>query len=58
MIVDRLKGRGPAIGSPLGTDWVGFMPKESEKLKGMLNTDIPRNYLMMRYLSAIVTRAK
>lgn len=33
-IVDRLRGNEPAIGSPLGTDWIVFTPEESKMLKG------------------------
>ena len=47
MVVDRLRGKGPAIGSPLSADWVGFTAEESEMLKGMLSVDMPRNYCMM-----------
>ena len=43
VVVDRLRGKGPAIGSPLSADWVGFTAQESEMLKGMLS----RNYCMM-----------
>lgn len=47
VVVDRLRGKGPAIGSPLSADWVGFTAEESEMLKGMLSADMPRNYCMM-----------
>lgn len=58
VIVDRLRGHGPVIRSPLGTDWVGFTPEESEMLKGMLITGVPIGYLVLRCLFAIVTEAK
>ncbi|XP_073358077.1 uncharacterized protein [Aegilops tauschii subsp. strangulata] len=33
VVVDRLRGKGPTIGSPLSVDWVGFTAEESEMLK-------------------------
>lgn len=58
VIIDGLRGQGPVIRSPLGTNWAGFTPEESEMLKGMLITGVPIGYLVLRCLFAIVTKAR